>query len=134
MRVPNSGLPAEGTGHGSVAGGVGGLRLQQDCVDAHTGLGVSLRELGRRAEAEAAFEAVVALRPTCALALGNLAGMYYDQVGCGTAHHPSSGLAPLALSACSRGCCLVHLSCGRLSSLLVWGVFLMQQHALAPVP
>lgn len=57
------------------------LRLQASCADAHTGLGASLRELGRRGEAEAAFEAVVALRPGCALALGNLAGMYYDQVG-----------------------------------------------------
>jgi hypothetical protein len=56
------------------------VRLQPGSADAHTGLGVALRDLGRRAEAEAAFAAVVALRPNCALALGNLAGMYYDQV------------------------------------------------------
>lgn len=36
---------------------------------------------GRRPEAEAEFRAVVAQRPSCALALGNLAGVLYDQVG-----------------------------------------------------
>jgi protein O-GlcNAc transferase len=57
------------------------LRLQPHNADAHTGLGAALKELGRRSEAEAEFSAVVALRPKCALALGNLAGVYYDQVG-----------------------------------------------------
>jgi hypothetical protein len=38
-------------------------------------LGVVLKELKRRSEAEACFEAVVLLRPACALAHGNLAGM-----------------------------------------------------------
>jgi protein O-GlcNAc transferase len=57
------------------------LRLQPHNADAHTGLGAALKELGRRSEAEAEFAAVVALRPKCALALGNLAGVYYDQVG-----------------------------------------------------
>jgi protein O-GlcNAc transferase len=58
------------------------VRLQPRNADALTGLGVALRDLGRREEAEAALRAVVALRPQCALALGNLAGMCYDQVGC----------------------------------------------------
>ncbi len=56
------------------------IRLEPFNADALTGLGVALRELNRKAEAEAAFRAVVALRPNCGLALGNLAGMYYDQV------------------------------------------------------
>jgi protein O-GlcNAc transferase len=55
------------------------IRLQPSNVDARTGLGVSLRELGRRTEAEAEFRAVVTQRPECALALGNLAGVLYDQ-------------------------------------------------------
>jgi protein O-GlcNAc transferase len=37
-------------------------------------MGVALKELRRKPEAEACFEAVVALRPACALSLGNLAG------------------------------------------------------------
>lgn len=56
------------------------LRLQPGNADAHTGLGVALREGGHPAEAEASFRAVVTLRPRCPLALGNLAGMCYDQV------------------------------------------------------
>ena len=36
---------------------------------------------GRRPEAEAEFRAVVTQRPSCPLALGNLAGVLYDQVG-----------------------------------------------------
>ena len=56
------------------------LRLAPRCADAHTGLGMCHKEQGRLAEAEACFGAVVALRPGCALALGNLAGVCYDEV------------------------------------------------------
>ena len=41
---------------------------------------IPLQELKRKEEAEACFRQVVALRPTCALSLGNLAGVYYEQV------------------------------------------------------
>jgi hypothetical protein len=44
-------------------------------ADAFTGMGVVLKDLKRLPEAEACFEAVVRLRPNCALAHGNLAGM-----------------------------------------------------------
>ena len=43
-------------------------------------MGVSLKELGRKQEAQACFQVVVRLRPSCALSLGNLAGIYYEQV------------------------------------------------------
>ncbi len=43
-------------------------------------MGVSLKELRRRVEAQACFETCVRLRPGCALSLGNLAGLYYEQV------------------------------------------------------
>jgi Flp pilus assembly protein TadD len=50
------------------------VRLRPCFADAFTGMGVVLKELKRRPEAEACFEAVVRLRPACALAHGNLAG------------------------------------------------------------
>jgi tetratricopeptide (TPR) repeat protein len=50
------------------------VRLRPCYADAFTGMGVVLKELKRRPEAEACFEAVVRLRPNCALAHGNLAG------------------------------------------------------------
>lgn len=54
------------------------LRLRPDYADALSGCGVSLKALGRLPEARACLEAVVALRPRCALAAGTLAGLYYD--------------------------------------------------------
>ena len=45
-----------------------------DCAEAFTGLGLCLKE------AEASFESVVHLQPDSALGLGNVAGLYYDQV------------------------------------------------------
>ena len=39
-------------------------------------MGVSLKELKRKEEAEQCFAQVVRLRPNCALSLGNLAGDY----------------------------------------------------------
>lgn len=57
------------------------LRLAPGDADARTGLGAALRDLGRQPEAERELEAVARARPGCALALGNLAGVYYDQVG-----------------------------------------------------
>lgn len=50
------------------------MSIKPNYADAYTGLGVSLKELKRKDEAAACFEAVVKLRPTCALSLGNLAG------------------------------------------------------------
>lgn len=38
-----------------------------------------VQELKRKEEAEACFRQVVSMRPTCALSLGNLAGVYYEQ-------------------------------------------------------
>lgn len=58
------------------------MRLRPNYADAYTGMGVSLKELRRRTEAQACFETCVRLRPGCALSLGNLAGLYYEQVGC----------------------------------------------------
>ena len=55
------------------------MRLRPNYADAYTGMGVSLKELRRRPEAQACFETVVRLRPGCALSLGNLAGLYYEQ-------------------------------------------------------
>lgn len=57
------------------------VRLAPSNADAHTGLGACLREVGRHSEAEQELEVVARLHPGCALALGNLAGVYYDQVG-----------------------------------------------------
>lgn len=51
------------------------VRLRSNYADAYTGLGMSLKELKRKEEAEVCFRQVVALRPACALSLGNLAGM-----------------------------------------------------------
>ena len=56
------------------------VRLRPNYADAYTGMGVSLKELRRRGEAQACFETCVRLRPGCALSLGNLAGLYYEQV------------------------------------------------------
>ena len=51
------------------------MRLRISYTDAYTGMGVSLKELKRREEAEQCFAQVVRLRPNCALSLGNLAGI-----------------------------------------------------------
>ena len=48
--------------------------LRPSYADAYTGMGVSLKELKKKEEAEGCFQAVVRLRPGCALSLGNLAG------------------------------------------------------------
>ncbi len=56
------------------------MRLRPGYPDAFTGMGVSLKELRRHDEAAVCFRAVVQLRPGCALSLGNLAGLYYEQV------------------------------------------------------
>ena len=50
------------------------VRLRPNYADAYTGMGVSLKELKRKDEAEHCFAQVVHLRPGCALSLGNLAG------------------------------------------------------------
>lgn len=50
------------------------VRLRASYADAYTGMGVSLKELKRKEEAEHCFAQVVRLRPHCALSLGNLAG------------------------------------------------------------
>lgn len=50
------------------------MRSRPAYADAYTGMGISLKELKRREEAEACFQQVVRLRPGCALSLGNLAG------------------------------------------------------------
>ena len=50
------------------------VRLRASYADAFTGMGVSLKELKRKEEAEHCFAQVVRLRPHCALSLGNLAG------------------------------------------------------------
>ena len=55
------------------------MRLRANYADAYTAMGVSLKELGRKAEAQACFQVVARLRPGCALSLGNLAGIYYEQ-------------------------------------------------------
>ena len=52
------------------------MQLRPSYADAYTGMGVSLKELKKREEAEGCFQAVVRLRPGCALSLGNLAGTY----------------------------------------------------------
>ena len=56
------------------------VTARPDYAEAFTGLGLSLKELGRLKEAEASFESVVHLQPDSALGLGNVAGLYYDQV------------------------------------------------------
>ncbi len=50
------------------------MRARPGYADAFTGMGISLKELKRREEAEACFQQVVRLRPGCSLSLGNLAG------------------------------------------------------------
>lgn len=50
------------------------MRSRPAYADAYTGMGISLKELKRREEAEACFQQVVRLRPGCALSLGNYAG------------------------------------------------------------
>lgn len=62
------------------------VRLRPDYADAYTGMGVVLKELKRKIEAEQCFETVVQLRPHCALSLGNLAGEAVAlDTDCGTA-------------------------------------------------
>ncbi len=51
------------------------VRHRASYADAYTGMGVSLKELKRKEEAEQCFAQVVRLRPGCALSLGNLAGI-----------------------------------------------------------
>ena len=55
------------------------MRLRANYADAYTAMGVSLKELGRKTEAQACFQVVARLRPGCALSLGNLAGIHYEQ-------------------------------------------------------
>jgi Flp pilus assembly protein TadD len=55
------------------------VAMQPDMLEALTGLGLSCKELGSLKQAEEAFEAVLRLQPDNALALGNLAGLYFDQ-------------------------------------------------------
>ena len=55
------------------------VAIQPDMLEALTGLGLSYKELGSLKQAEEAFEAVLCLQPDNALALGNLAGLYFDQ-------------------------------------------------------
>lgn len=71
------------------------IRLRANYADAYTAMGVSLKELGRKQEAQACFQVVARLRPACALSLGNLAGVYYEQV---------REFPPLCVE--SRGCVL----------------------------
>ena len=54
------------------------VRLRSSYADAFTGMGVSLKELKRKEEAEHCFAQVVRLRPHCALSLGNLAGQHHS--------------------------------------------------------
>ena len=60
------------------------VRLRSNYADAFTGMGVSLKELGRKEEAVACLQQVVRLRPHCALSLGNLAGIdsLHFLIGC----------------------------------------------------
>ena len=62
------------------------VRLRSSYADAFTGMGVSLKELKRKEEAEHCFAQVVRLRPHCALSLGNLAG----QLSCVQDNMPSN--------------------------------------------
>lgn len=57
------------------------MRLRPNYADAYTGMGVSLKELKRKDEAEHCFAQVVHLRPGCALSLGNLAGGQQSSMG-----------------------------------------------------
>ena len=66
--------------HASATAPQEAVRLRANYADAYTAMGVSLKELGRKAEAQACFQVVTRLRPGCALSLGNLAGIYYEQV------------------------------------------------------
>ncbi len=64
------------------------VRLWSSYADAYTGMGVSLKELKRKEEAEHCFAQVVRLRPNCALSLGNLAGTTHIwQIPSCTAEH-----------------------------------------------
>ena len=65
------------------------VRLRSNYADAVTGMGVSLKELGRKEEAVACLQQVVRLRPHCALSLGNLAGKLVSAPFC--LLRPSSG-------------------------------------------
>lgn len=65
---------------GHVAGAcVQAVSIQPDTPEALTGLGLSFKELGQLQQAEQAFESVLRYQPDNALALGNIAGLYFDQ-------------------------------------------------------
>ena len=72
--------PCSACSHCVVADTQESVRLRANYADAYTAMGVSLKELGRKTEAQACFQVVARLRPGCALSLGNLAGIYYEQV------------------------------------------------------
>ena len=55
------------------------VSYQPDTPEALTGLGLSYKELGKLQQAEQAFESVLRCQPDNALALGNIAGLYFDQ-------------------------------------------------------
>lgn len=55
------------------------VSVQPDTPEALTGLGLSYKELGQLQQAEQAFESVLRYQPDNALALGNIAGLYFDQ-------------------------------------------------------
>lgn len=50
------------------------IKFKPNYTDAYTGMGVSLKETGRKQEAIACFQRVCNLKPHCALSYGNLAG------------------------------------------------------------
>ena len=72
------------------------VRLRSSYADAFTGMGVSLKELKRKEEAEHCFAQVVRLRPHCALSLGNLAGQFLFW------HKPQTGFDPVCTVKGSR--------------------------------
>ena len=87
------------------------VRLRSNYADAVTGMGVSLKELGRKEEAVACLQQVVRLRPHCALSLGNLAGKPASPPFCllrdplqdtSEALKPSGGIAPSCLQPAQR--------------------------------
>jgi protein O-GlcNAc transferase len=55
------------------------VRLDDASLEALTGLGLCCKELGCLTEAQAAFKSALRVQPGNALALGNLAGLYFDQ-------------------------------------------------------
>ena len=73
MRILHTKLESKAVTH-TVSTVQEAVRLRSSYADAFTGMGVSLKELKRKEEAEHCFAQVVRLRPHCALSLGNLAG------------------------------------------------------------